>query len=1033
MRLPKIAVNKPVATTMAFLAIILFGLVSLNRLPLDIMPEMELPALTVMTVYPGASAEEVEKQVTRPVEEILAGTENLKDITSTSRENVSFISLQFDWGANISEASNSARDLIELAKTELPDDAGSPVIYKVNSAMFPVLVYGITAKENYDAINNIIKNDIASPIKKIEGVGSVIYVGQPEREIKIRVNPSKLDAYNLSVDEVSSIMKSENLSIPGGNIKVGPNDFSVKVPAQFETTDEIREIPLVSFNERIIKLKDIATVVDGFKDKEVFARNKEGKGVALMIQKQTGVNTLNVSSSVRDRVEELREELPNDVQIFEIMNTDELIVQSIGNLSETLWWGLLFVSIVVFLFLREWRNSLIIILTLPFSLIIAFIIMFTGGYTINIFSLMSLVIAIGLVVDNAIVVLENIVQHIEKGSRPKQAAIFGTQEMGMAISAATATTLMVFIPMIFVGGVVGILFKQLAVLTSVTMVASLVTSLSLTPTAASKLLKGLRERKKNHKGRFYQWSERKFEQIEAFYKGSLHWALHHKTFTLLTALVVFAGTLYLGRGLGTDYIPEFDAGDIAVVIETEVGSRASHTDRAAQKVMQIIRDEVPELEPGTLASVSGQTEDGTLSSVGFEEGKNVSTILAHLKLPGNRERSAKEIGADLRERINKIPEIESFHIMAGSILSDAITGNVQPIEVEVTGNNFDELNATASDIHNELQTIEGLTDLQTTIDKGKLEVQVIIDKDKAKDMALNTAMIGKQIRSSIYGAEAGELTQSGNEYAINVRYAPNYRNKIEAINNIEITNLKGEQIPLKAFADIRQELGPQQIDRKSQQRIVKVMANLQDISLGRAANKVQARIDQTNVPTGVDVEVSGQLTEQEQAFGDLYLILAIGITLVYMVMAAQFESFKDPFIIMFALPFTFVGIIWAFFATGLTLSVTTFLGVIMLMGIVVNNGIVLVDYTKLLRKRGYSLYEAVLEGGRSRMRPVLMTSFTTILAMLPMALSQGMGREMYSPLGITIIGGMLISTIVTLIIVPAIYTVFHIKSANEEK
>ena len=1034
MRLPKIAVNKPVATTMAFLAILLFGLVSLNRLPLDIMPEMELPTLTVMTVYPGASAEEVEEQVTQPLEEILAGTENLKDITSTSRENVSFISLQFDWGANISEASSSARDLIELTKRELPDDAQSPVIYKVNSSMFPVLVYGVTAQENYDAINEIIKDDIASPIKKIEGVGSVIYVGQPEREIKVRVNPHKLDAYNLSVDEVSSILKSENLSIPGGNIKVGASDFSVKVPAQFETTDEIRDISLVNFNDRIIKLKDIATVVDGFKDKDVFARNKEGEGVALMIQKQTGVNTLNVASSVRQRVSEIREDLPGDVKIFEIMNTDELIVQSIGNLSETLWWALLFVAIVVFFFLREWRNSLIVILTIPFSLIIAFIIMFAGGYTINIFSLMSLVIAIGLVVDNAIVVLENIVQHIEKGSRPKQASIFGTSEMGMAITASTATTLMVFIPMIFVGGVVGLLFKQLAVLTSVTMVASLVTSLSLTPTAASNMLKGIRERKSSYKkGKFYQWSEQIFIRVEGIYSQSLHWSVHHKTFTLITALVVFAGTLYLGRRLGTDYIPEFDAGDIAVVIETEVGTRARETDQAAQKVMQIIREEVPELEPGTLASVSGQTEDGTLSSVGFEEGKNVSTILAHLKLPGKRERSAKQIGADLREKISKIPEIESFHITAGSILSDAITGNVKPIEVEVTGNNFDELNNTATAIRDEMRNIEGLTDLQTTIDKGKLEVQVIIDKDKATDMALNTAMIGKQIRSSIYGADAGELTQSGNEYAINVRYAPNYRNKIEAIKNIRITNLKGEQIPLNAVADIRQELGPQQINRKSQQRIVKVMANLQDISLGRAANKVQGRIDQTNIPTGVNVELKGQLSEQEQAFGDLYLILAIGIMLVYMVMAGQFESFKDPFIIMFALPFTFVGIIWAFFATGLTLSVTTFIGVIMLMGIVVNNGIVLVDYTKLLRKRGYSLYEAVLEGGRSRMRPVLMTSFTTMLGMLPMALSQGMGREMYSPLGVTIIGGMLISTIVTLIIVPTIYTVFHIKSVKEEK
>lgn len=1033
MNLPKLSVNRPVATSMAFLAIMLFGLVSLYKLPLDIMPEMELPTLTVMTVYPGASAEEVEEQVTKPLEEILAGTENLRELQSTSKENVSFISLQFNWGAEISEASNSARDLIELVKRDLPDDAESPVIYKVNSSMFPVLVYGVSADENFDGINQIIKDDIAGPIKKIEGVGSVIYVGQPEREIKVHVKPQKLDAYNLSIDEVASILKSENINIPGGNIKVGTGDFSVKVPGQFEDTDEIREIPLVNFNGRIIRLQDIATVSDGFVDKSEYARNEEGRGVALMVQKQTGVNTLNVATAVREEVSDIRKEVPEDVTISEIMNTDQLVVHSISNLTVTLWWAMLFVAIVVFFFLRNWRNSLIVFLTIPFSLIFAFIIMFIANYTVNIFSLMALIIAIGMVVDNAIVVLENIVQHIERGSRPRQASIFGTGEMGMAITASTATTLMVFIPMIFVGGVVGLLFKQLAILTSATMVASLITSLSLTPAAASNLLKGVRHQQNKRKGRFYEWSERIFERIENTYRRSLNWAVQHKAFTLGVALVLFVLTLLAGQRLGSDYIPEFDAGDIAIVIETEVGTQARETDRVARQVMDIVRKKVPELEPGTLASISGQTEDGTLSSVGFEEGKNVATILAHLTLPGERERSAKDIGDALRDTIKTIPAIESFHITAGSLLSQAITGNVKPIEVEVTGNNYEELNNTARAIHNEMKEIDGLTDLETTIDEGKVEVQVIIDKEKATAMALNTAMIGRQIRSSIYGAEAGELTQEGNEYAINIRYAPEKRNKIEAIREIMVTNLKGEQVPVKAFAEVRQGMGLQQIQRNNQQRIVKVMAKLDGMSLGRAANKVQARIDELSVPRDVDVKVGGQLTEQQRSFSDLYMILAIGITLVYMVMAAQFESFKDPFIIMFAIPFTFVGIIWAFFATGLTLSVTTFIGVIMLMGIVVNNGIVLVDYTKLLRKRGYSLYDAVLEGGRSRMRPVLMTSFTTILAMLPMALSQGMGSEMYSPLGVTIIGGMLISTIVTLILVPTIYSVIHIKSARAEE
>src|SRR6056297_943908 len=1026
MRLPKLAVNRPIATTMAFLAILLFGLVSLYRLPLDIMPEMELPTLTVMTVYPGASAEEVEEQVTKPLEEVLAGTENLKEITSTSKENVSFIALQFSWGADISEASNNARDLIELQKRDLPDDANSPIIYKVNSSLFPVLVYGITAEENYEGINDIINDEIANPVKKVEGVGSIIYVGQPEREIKIQVDPQKLNAYNLAIEELASILKAENISIPGGNIKVGPNDFSVKIPAKFKNTDDIRNLALINFNGNIIRLSDVATVVDDYKDKDEFARNKYGRGVALMVQKQSGVNTLKVTSSVRNKIEEIKTELPEDMKVFEIMNTDELIVQSIGNLTETLWWALLFVFIVVFLFLRQWRNSVIVFLTIPFSLIIAFIVMFVAGYTINIFSLMALVIAIGMVVDNAIVVLENINQHIEKGARPKQASVFGASEMGMAITASTATTLMVFIPMIFVGGVVGLLFKQLAIITSVTMVASLITALSLTPMISSQLLRGLKkEEKPKKKTRLFVWSESMFVKLEKIYKDSLHWVIYHKMFTLITALFIFAGVLILGKNLGSDYIPQFDAGDLIVVIETEVGTSAEETDRVAQKVMEVVREEVPEMIPSSLSSITGQTEKGTLSSVGFTEGKNVSTILAHLVLPDERERSAKEIGEALRLKIAEIPEINKFHITAGSIISEAITGNVKPIEVEITGDDFDEINQLAQTVYQEMLEVKGFTDLQTSIDQGKLELQIDIDKDKASAMGLNTLMVASQVRQSIYGTSAGKFTEKGEEYEINIRYAPKYREKIESLSDIMLTNLMGDQINLSAVAEIKTGLGPLGINHKSQQRIVKVMAGLSGISLGEGAKEVEKIIKNVDIPSGVSINLAGQLSDQSESFQDLYLILFIGILLVYMVMAAQFELFKDPFIIMFAVPFTIVGIIAAFFVTGLTLSVTTFIGVIMLMGIVVNNGIVLVDYTNLLRKRGYDLTEAVLEAGRSRMRPVLMTSFTTMLGMLPMALSQGMGREMYSPLGVTIIGGLLVSTVITLILVPTIYSVFH--------
>lgn len=1024
MKLPKLSVNRPIGTAMAFIAILLFGLVSLFRLPLDIMPEMELPTLTVMTVYPGASAEEVEEQLTRPLEELLAGTENLREITSSSKENVSFIALQFTWGADITEAANNARDLIELAKRNLPDEANSPVIYKINSSLFPVLVYGVTARENYQGINEIIQDKIANPIKKVEGVGSVIYIGQPVREIKILVNPQRLRAYHLSIQQIAAVLNAENITIPGGNITVGQNEFAVRVPGKFSSVDEIRSIPLLNFNNRIIRLRDVAIIDDGFKDKDEMARSKNGLGVAMMIQKQSGVNTLEVANAVRTKVKQIQASLPPDMEMFEIINTDELIVQSISNLTKTLWWALLFVAIVVFFFLRQWKSSFIVFITIPFALIIAFVVMFLSDFTINIFSLMALVIAIGMVVDNAIVVLENIMRHIERGTRPKQAAIFGAAEMGTAITASTATTLMVFIPMIFVGGVVGILFKQLAILTSVTMVASLVSSLSLTPMLSAQLLKG-KQSEKQTRSRFYVWSEKRFNGLERSYRKVLKVVVLHKWLSLLTAILIFVLTLWGGKFLGTDYIPEFDAGDVFIVLETEVGTSTEKTDSVAQVVMDIFRSEVPELISSSLSSITGQTEDGTLSSVGFEEGKNIATILGHLVLPDERERSAREIGNALREHMAAIPEIASFHVTAGSIISEAITGNVKPIEVELSGDDFVVLNETARMLQRAMSSIPGLTDVQSTVDEGKLEIQVVIDKTKASAMALNTAMVAAQVRQSIYGTDAGKFTESGEDYEMAIRYAPQYRNSIEALDNLVVTNLLGQQIPLHMVAEIREGSGPLAINHKAQQRIVKVMCSLKGISLGEATRKVKQLVDDSDIPGDIDVSIGGQVTEQSESFTDLYLILALGILLVYMVMAAQFESLKDPFIIMFALPFTFVGIIAAFYVTGLTLSVTTFIGVIMLVGIVVNNGIVLVDYTNLLRARGYSIGEAVLEAGRSRMRPVLMTSFTTMLGMLPMALSKGMGREMYSPLGVTIIGGLLVSTLITLFLVPVMYSIFH--------
>jgi hydrophobe/amphiphile efflux-1 (HAE1) family protein len=1028
MNLPKLSVNRPVATVMVFMAILLFGLVSLKMLPLDVMPAMELPSLTILTVYPGASANEVEDQVSRVLETQLSGVQDLKSIKSSSRENVSLVSLEFNWGSDITQAANNTRDMMELTKSRMPSGAREPVIYKVNSSMMPVLIYSVTTNENFNGLDKIIDDEIASPLRMVEGVGSVIYLGQPEREIKINVNPSQLDAYHLSIAQLSTILKAENVSIPGGSIKIGTNDFSVRIPSDIKSAGELADIPITNFLGKLVRLSDVATIVDGYLETDEYVRSKNQLGAIIMVQKQSGKNSLQVVDAVHNKMKGLTHGLPKDIKISEVLGQAEIITQSIKSLSDTLWWALLFVILIVVAFLRDWKSSLIIFLTIPFSLITAFIFMYSAGWTINIFSLLSLIIAIGMVVDDAIVVLENITQHIARGERPREAAIFATSEMGLAVIASTTTVLVVFIPLIFVGGIVGIFFKQLAALTAVTLIASLIIALTLAPMIASRLLKKKETNiVRNLKSRIYDSSEKYLIAAENIYKKLLGWTVHHKVFVIISAIILLVASLFGTKHIGSDYLPIFDAGDVIVVFRTEVGTGAAETDRISQKVMKLMEDNIPEMVPGSLASISGQTRDGLLSMVGFSEGKNIGTVLCHLTLPDKRDRRASEIGDMLRTKVAGIPEIEKFNITSGNLLESAILGNSKAVEVKVIGKDLELLNQTASIIKAKIESIPGMIDVESTADAGKSDYQIVIDRKKASEAGLNSGLIALQIRQSIYGAEAGTVSQGGTDYDIMIRYAPENRTGISSLSNITLTTLFGTHIRLSDIAEVRQGYGPMEIKRESQQRFVTVGADIRNLSLSEATKKIKDAVSSVDLPYGVTVKLAGQTSSQDESFGDLTLVLVIGIILVYMVMAAQFESFKYPFVIMLAVPFTLVGVVVAFLITGTTLSVTTFIGLIMLTGIVVKNGIILVDYTNMLRKRGYKLYDAIQEAGRSRLRPVVMTSSTMILAMVPMALSRSMGHEMFSPMAITMIGGLLFSMLITLIIVPAFYAVFNRK------
>jgi HAE1 family hydrophobic/amphiphilic exporter-1 len=1028
MRLPEISVKNPVFIMMLFIAVLLFGFVSKMMIPVDVLPDIEMPMMTVITVYPGASAEEVEKEVTNNLEKTLAGVNDLKSITSTSKDNVSLIALEFNYDADLNECANSARDALEIEKQNLPNGAENPFIYRVNSSMMPILIYGVEANESYLGINNIIENNVSNRLKNISGVASVLVIAAPEREIKLEVNPNKLQAYNLSISRVAQVLKSENISIPGGNIKLGGYDLSVQIPSDYESVEKIKKIVISSFNGKVVRLEDIADVSDSFMEKDILCRSMKKNAVIMMVQKQSGSNTLSVANAVKQEVIEINKTLPTDVKINQLLDSSELVSHSIKNLTETIFWASLFVILVVFFFLREFKSSMIVILTIPFSLITAFIFMYIADYTVNIFSLMALAIAIGMVVDNTIVVFENIKRHIDNGERPTQAAIFGTSEMGMAISASTLTTIAVFIPMVFMEGIVGVLFKQLAILTSVTILSSLFTALTLTPMLASILLKN--KRKQKSKSKFYKLSEKIFADTEQAYARFLSHALNHRKSIIASVVILFVVVLYFGMNTGSNYIPEFDAGDLNVVLKLEVGSSVQKTQEVSKKVEEIIMEEIPELR--ALYSINGQTEESLLSMMGFEEGVNTATIGAKLVLPDDRNYTAKEIAEKIRPRIEEIPEIEEFRVTGGSLLGMALLGNKRDIEINILGLNYDLINEFAGKLESLFENQTYLKNIGTTIDAGKLELKINVDKDKASALGLNSGIIAMTIRQSIYGVNVGDLTDAGEDYEINLRYAPEYRNNIDNLQNLMLTSVTGKMIPLSSVATLEQSNGPLEIQHESQQRMVKVYADTKDISLGEAVKKINAELDKLNVPNDLVIEIGGKVSDKEESFSSLYLLFLLGLAMVYMVMASQFGSFKDPLIIMFAVPLSIIGVVIAFMLTGESLSVVTFIGLIMLIGIVVNNGIVLVDYINLLRARGKNLFEAITEAGNSRLRPVMMTALTTILGMLPLALSSGMGSEMWKPLGITVIGGLLVSTLITLVFIPVLYMSMHRKEQKGE-
>ena len=1012
------SVKNPITTIMLFVAIIVFGIYSLVRLPIDFYPEMEFPAIMVFTSYTGANASDVERNISEPLESGLNTVSNIKQVYSTSRDNVSIVTLEFEYGTDLDGAANDVRDALSLVSSFLPDGAEDPVIFKFSTNMMPILFYAVTAEESYAGIENQLEEKVVNPLNRIDGIGNIMLIGTPTRQVSIDIDPQRMEAYNLSIEQIGAVLQAENLNMPSGNVEMGQMNYPLRVQGEFQESDQIKNIVLGNYQGKTIRVKDVATVSDSIRKMSIDEKINGRPGISMMIQKQSGANTVKIAREVKKQLAELQKTLPSDVKIMTIFDTSEFITDSINNLSETLMFAFIFVILIVLFFLGRWRATFIIILTIPISLIAAFIYLGISHNTINIISLSALSIAIGMVVDDAIVVLENITKHVERGSTPREASIYATNEVWLAVIASTLTIVAVFFPMTMVSGMTGVMFQQLGWIVTITISASALAAITLTPMLSSKMLVLQSKRKKPGRFSHARIILPLLNKLDDFYVRTLQWCLHHRRTVIFSAVTIIVVSIVLaGMFVKSEFVPQADQGQISVEVELQAGIRVDETVKVARKIDAYIDKEIPEKD---LVSTSAGSDDAAGFAALFQKsGSNIINVTIALVKVSERDRSVFEIADALRTYLSTFPEIVKYSVATGD---GGMAMSTNTVDVEIYGYDFNKTTALANEVAEKLKKIEGARDVTISREKSKPELRITLDQDKMSVNGLNTATVSTMIRNRVVGLTASQFRESGNEYNIVVRFDENFRNSITDIENIAIPTASGV-IRLEEIGKIEEVWSPPNVERKRRERLVTVSTTPYKVPMGEMANKIKAEIADINVPEGVLVDVGGAYEDLIESFADLAMLLLISLILVYIVMASQFESLKMPLIIMASIPFSFTGVILALLITNTTLSVIAALGAIMLVGIVVKNAIVLVDFTNLMRDRDYALDEAITHAGRSRLRPVLMTTGTTILGMLPLALSSGEGSEIWSPMGISVIGGLTFSTMVTLIIVPVVYRI----------
>ncbi|MBO5979874.1 MAG: efflux RND transporter permease subunit [Bacteroidales bacterium] len=1011
------AVNNPVTTALVFIAMMIFGVFSLINLSLDRFPKFDANVVMVMSSYSGASAQDIETNLTKVLENSLNGVSDLKNITSTSKENVSLITLEFVEGVDIDVATNDVRDKLDMVNSVLPDGASLPIIFKFSADDMPIMIMSATANQSYTALEKILDEKVATPLARVSGVGTVSVSGAPQREIQVYCDPNKLEAYGLTIAGISNIIASENRNIPSGTIDIGSNAYSLRVEKEFTGADELLDVVVAHYNGRSIYLRDVARVIDGVEERYQESYINGNQGAQIVIQKQADANTVNVIKGVQKEMEKIKKGLPSDIDITTVVDGSENIINTLNSLKETIVLTFLIVMLVVYLFLGRWRATFIIVLAIPVSLLASLMYLWATGNTLNIVSMSALSIAIGMVVDDAIVVLENISTHLERGAKPKEAAVHATQEVGISVIASTLTMLAVFLPLTMIKGMAGLMFKQLGWIVSIIMIVSTVGALTLIPMLCSQFLRFKPKTGKIHDLIFGNFNKL-IDLISRGYGRLINWCVTHRTIVVVTSLAIFAGVVgAFAPGIKTEFFPKSDDGRITIQLELPAGTGQSVTRSLAHEIYAKIEAAVPEIV--NCSYTLGQADSDNAFASMQTNGTHVMSYNINVGSMEERERSSGQIAGVIRGILADYPEFKKVRVTEGGGMG---MGGASTVDVEVYGYDFATTDRVAKEIQAKMLADGGCSQVIISRDEYTPEYEVDFDREKLAINGLNTTTAASYLSAAINGSTMSYYREDGDEYGIRVRYAPEFRQGVEDIENIMIYNNSGRGIRIKDVGTVVEILTPPSIQRKNRERLITVSGIVSDgYALSDVVAMTQKSISEVDIPSEIMVEIGGSFEDQQETFGDLILLLAMIIILVYIVMASQFESFMSPFVIMFSIPFAFVGVLLGLTVSGTPLGVMGLIGVLILMDVVVKNGIVLIDYTILQQERGKSVNEACVIAANSRLRPILMTTLTTVLGMLPMAMGKGEGSEMWRSLGMVVAWGLSISTLVTLVIIPTVY------------